>query len=239
MQFVSTFAVWILAERLGALGDPHRGRLRHDRRPATRRTASSARHRIASYAVWEVAVFVLNVLAFVLIGLQLRGIVGAPRRRRLARPTSSAPLAVLRRRHRHALRLGDVRTTRWRGWRIAHVGRATPPTRDDADRWRAAWSSRGAACAASSRWPTALALPTRRSAFPLPRSHRPLRLRGRADDAGGAGADAASADASGSACPTTASSSARSASRGPRPRGWRCEPSSASHRARRHCSGRS
>ena len=31
-----------------------------------------ARHRIASYAVWEVAVFVLNVLAFVLIGLQLR-----------------------------------------------------------------------------------------------------------------------------------------------------------------------
>jgi CPA1 family monovalent cation:H+ antiporter len=33
-----------------------------------------ARHRIASYAVWEVAVFVLNVLAFVLIGLQLRQI---------------------------------------------------------------------------------------------------------------------------------------------------------------------
>ena len=32
------------------------------------------RHRIASYAVWEVAVFVLNVLAFLLIGLQLRGI---------------------------------------------------------------------------------------------------------------------------------------------------------------------
>jgi CPA1 family monovalent cation:H+ antiporter len=33
---------------------------------------SDARHRIASYAVWEVVVFVLNVLAFVLIGLQLR-----------------------------------------------------------------------------------------------------------------------------------------------------------------------
>jgi CPA1 family monovalent cation:H+ antiporter len=33
-----------------------------------------ARHRISSYAVWEVAVFVLNVLAFVLIGLQLRTI---------------------------------------------------------------------------------------------------------------------------------------------------------------------
>jgi len=33
-----------------------------------------ARYRIASYAVWDVAVLVLNVLAFVLIGLQLRGI---------------------------------------------------------------------------------------------------------------------------------------------------------------------
>jgi len=32
----------------------------------------NARHRIASYAVWEVAVLVLDVLAFALIGLQLR-----------------------------------------------------------------------------------------------------------------------------------------------------------------------
>ena len=34
----------------------------------------SARHRRTSYAVWKVAVFVLNVLAFILVGLQLRGI---------------------------------------------------------------------------------------------------------------------------------------------------------------------
>jgi CPA1 family monovalent cation:H+ antiporter len=33
-----------------------------------------AQRRIASYAVWDVAVFVLNVLAFVLIGLQMKGI---------------------------------------------------------------------------------------------------------------------------------------------------------------------
>ena len=33
-----------------------------------------ARRRRASYAVWDVVVFVLNVLAFILIGLQLRGI---------------------------------------------------------------------------------------------------------------------------------------------------------------------
>jgi NhaP-type Na+/H+ or K+/H+ antiporter len=32
------------------------------------------RRRIASYTVWDVVVFVLNVLAFVLIGLQLKGI---------------------------------------------------------------------------------------------------------------------------------------------------------------------
>jgi len=74
-QFLGTFAVWLLADRLGvsaiitvvvyamtlARGAPSR---------------VGARHRIASYAVWEVAVFVLNVLAFVLIGLQLKAIAG-------------------------------------------------------------------------------------------------------------------------------------------------------------------
>jgi NhaP-type Na+/H+ or K+/H+ antiporter len=35
-----------------------------------------ARLRIPSYAVWEVAVFVLNVLAFILVGLQLKPILG-------------------------------------------------------------------------------------------------------------------------------------------------------------------
>jgi CPA1 family monovalent cation:H+ antiporter len=38
-------------------------------------TATPARIRIPSYAVWEVAVFVLNVLAFILVGFQLRLIV--------------------------------------------------------------------------------------------------------------------------------------------------------------------
>src|SRR6185312_3116864 len=36
-----------------------------------------ARLRVPSYAVWETAVFVLNVLAFVVIGLQIRPIVEA------------------------------------------------------------------------------------------------------------------------------------------------------------------
>jgi monovalent cation/hydrogen antiporter len=73
LQFVGTFAVWILADHLGlsaiitvvsygmTIAQFAPGRV-------------DARHRIASYAVWEVAVFVLNVLAFVLIGLQLRTI---------------------------------------------------------------------------------------------------------------------------------------------------------------------
>jgi Na+/H+ antiporter len=72
VQFLGTFAVWMVADRLGvsaiitvvvyamtiARGSPH----------------VHGRRRIASYAVWDVAVFVLNILAFVLIGLQLKGI---------------------------------------------------------------------------------------------------------------------------------------------------------------------
>jgi CPA1 family monovalent cation:H+ antiporter len=71
LQFVGTFAVWIIADHLGlsaiitmvsyamTIGQLAPGRI-------------EARHRISSYAVWEAVVFILNVLAFVLIGLQLR-----------------------------------------------------------------------------------------------------------------------------------------------------------------------
>ncbi|HVY82832.1 MAG TPA: cation:proton antiporter, partial [Steroidobacteraceae bacterium] len=73
MQFVASFAVWILADRLGLSAII-----------ATVAFAMTAariapgqvggRARISAYAVWDVVVFVMNVLAFVLIGLQLRGI---------------------------------------------------------------------------------------------------------------------------------------------------------------------
>ncbi|TSC24533.1 Na+/H+ antiporter [Corallococcus sp. Z5C101001] len=73
-QFGSTFAVWILAERLHLSGI-----LTTVVYAMTiSRSASTlipARIRIPSYAVWEVAVFVLNVLAFVLVGFQLKTIV--------------------------------------------------------------------------------------------------------------------------------------------------------------------
>jgi monovalent cation/hydrogen antiporter len=73
-QFGSTFAVWMLAERLHLSGI-----LTTVVYAMTiSRTASGltpARIRIPSYAVWEVATFVLNVLAFILVGFQLKGIV--------------------------------------------------------------------------------------------------------------------------------------------------------------------
>jgi CPA1 family monovalent cation:H+ antiporter len=73
LQFVSTFAVWIIADRLGlsAIITMVAYAMTIAQRVGGR---MNARYRIASYAVWDVAVLVLNVLAFVLIGLQLRGI---------------------------------------------------------------------------------------------------------------------------------------------------------------------
>jgi len=76
LQFVSTFGVWILADRIGLSGVLTMvcyavtvARTAPERTPA--------RIRIASYAVWETVVFVLNVLAFVFIGLQIRPILAS------------------------------------------------------------------------------------------------------------------------------------------------------------------
>ena len=80
IQFVTTFAVWILAERLrlsGIITIVTFAILTARSAPAR----MPARLRIPSYAVWEVVVFVLNVLAFILVGLQLRPIL-----QRLDRP---------------------------------------------------------------------------------------------------------------------------------------------------------
>ena len=73
LQFVTTFGVWILADRIGLSGVLTMvcyaiavARTAPERTPA--------RLRVPSYAVWETVVFLLNVLAFVFIGLQLRPI---------------------------------------------------------------------------------------------------------------------------------------------------------------------
>ncbi len=76
LQFVGTFGVWIVADRLqtsAILAMVAYGvtvaRYAPERSPA--------RMRVPSYAVWETVVLVLNVMAFVTIGLQLRPILAA------------------------------------------------------------------------------------------------------------------------------------------------------------------
>lgn len=74
LQFCGVFGVWILAERLHLSGILTMVVFAMAvSRPAAQNIA--ARIRVPSYAVWEFAVFVLNVLAFILVGLQLRQIV--------------------------------------------------------------------------------------------------------------------------------------------------------------------
>jgi CPA1 family monovalent cation:H+ antiporter len=75
VQFCGAFGVWLLAERLHLSGiltvvvfAMASARLAADIMPAS--------VRIPSYAVWEFAVFVLNVLAFILVGFQLKAILG-------------------------------------------------------------------------------------------------------------------------------------------------------------------
>ena len=71
VQFVGTFGVWLLADRLGL--SPVLTMVTFAIAVARRAPASTpARMRIPTYAVWGSAVFVLNVLAFVFIGLQIR-----------------------------------------------------------------------------------------------------------------------------------------------------------------------
>ena len=73
LQFVSTIGVWILAEQLGLSAVLTTVCFAI----AAARTApgrTPARIRIPTYAVWETAVFALNILAFILIGLQIRPI---------------------------------------------------------------------------------------------------------------------------------------------------------------------
>src|SRR5882762_1799867 len=73
LSLISTFAVWMLAERAGLSGVLTMvcyaitlARTAPGRTPA--------RIRIPTYAVWETVVFALNILAFIFIGLQLRPI---------------------------------------------------------------------------------------------------------------------------------------------------------------------
>jgi CPA1 family monovalent cation:H+ antiporter len=73
MQFVLTFSLWLAAERLGLSGVVTIVvfGLTTARRESVR---TPARLRVPSFAIWETVTVVLNVLAFTLIGLQIRPI---------------------------------------------------------------------------------------------------------------------------------------------------------------------
>ena len=89
VQFLGTFAVWMLAEQIhlsGILTVVVFAIYVAQRVP----DLISAKLRIQSYAVWEVVVFVLNVLAFILIGLQLKPILARLSSAELARYTTAA-----------------------------------------------------------------------------------------------------------------------------------------------------
>jgi CPA1 family monovalent cation:H+ antiporter len=115
VQFVSTFAVWLIAEQLHLSGIITVvvfailvARVAPDVIPA--------RLRIQSYAVWEVAVFVLNVLAFILVGLQLKPILrgfGPQELLRYAAAAAAVCAAVIV--VRIVWVMGYTAVARWRG----------------------------------------------------------------------------------------------------------------------------
>ncbi len=76
LQFVMTFGVWLLAERLGLSGVVT---IVVFGLTVARRTSGSMspRVRVSSFAIWDAATAVLNTLAFTLIGLQTRPILEA------------------------------------------------------------------------------------------------------------------------------------------------------------------
>ena len=73
LQFVQTFLLWILAEHL-ELSAVLAIVTFAMTIASTSESLSSARMRVQSYAVWTVVVFVLNVVAFLLMGMQVRDI---------------------------------------------------------------------------------------------------------------------------------------------------------------------
>lgn len=116
-QFCTSFGVWILAERLhlsGIITSVVFAMLASRRAPAI----LPARIRIPAWAVWEVAVFVLNILAFILVGFQLKSIAervtGAARAQYVFVATAVCVATILA---RIAWVTGAAAISRWRSAR--------------------------------------------------------------------------------------------------------------------------
>ena len=177
LEFVTCFGVWIIAERLELSAVLC---LVAFAMTIARDAGLSihARSRIHSFAVWDTAVFLLNVLAFLLMGLQARTIVGGMPAERLHEAAWFA-LAVI-------LCLVLVRMA----WVLAYVRLASRLPR--ARRCRAAADeARGGADRLVRNARPRDARDRLRAARRLPaaRPHRAHRLRRGAGDAGRAGPD--------------------------------------------------
>ncbi|WP_404339496.1 cation:proton antiporter [Sphingomonas sp. MMS12-HWE2-04] len=93
LEFANTYLAWIVAERLGlsaVLCVVTMGMFIATSPAVT----ADARSRVQSFAVWSVAVFLLNVLAFLLMGMQARQIIGGMTPERLREALSFAGLVV-------------------------------------------------------------------------------------------------------------------------------------------------
>ncbi|MGZ5180733.1 MAG: cation:proton antiporter [Ramlibacter sp.] len=130
MQFAGTFGVWIASEHVGLSGilTVVAYAITIARRsPAT----TPARIRLPSYSVWATVVFVLNALAFVLIGLQLGPILSAlgPGDRRQYAIVALAVLGVVIA-SRFAWVMSYNAVARWYVRRFGRLGRPSlmPPT---------------------------------------------------------------------------------------------------------------
>src|SRR5206468_1183056 len=130
LTFVGTFGVWLLAERLGL--SPIITMVTYGMalaREAPRRVP--ARNRISTYSVWETAVFVLNVLAFVIMGLQARPILNRLSRESLVHAllVSGAVLAtVIVVRIAYVMAYNTVARLKNRWFGVALTPGTAPPT---------------------------------------------------------------------------------------------------------------
>ena len=94
LQFVNAYAVWILAEHLGlsaVLAEVGCAMTL----AGSSQVARSPRNRVHSFAVWATVVFLLNVLAFLLMGMQARMIVEAMSGDRLRAALGAASAVIL------------------------------------------------------------------------------------------------------------------------------------------------
>lgn len=94
LEFAITFAVWIVAERLGL--SPVLCLVAFAMTIArTAGLSQSPRMRVHSFAVWSSVVFLLNVLAFLLMGMQVRIIIGGMSPDRLDQAARFAALVIM------------------------------------------------------------------------------------------------------------------------------------------------